>query len=306
MGKKVGSAVVAEYEVTSHDFMAGDLRGLGSLSSGLPIYVNRVVADAEFKLCVGGIYPHGSVGFGGGAKLILPGVSGFATMFYFHTYYPGRGHAVIERRGPEPDHRDASEAVAGVLGLDAVVNMVINSRREIAGLFVGDFVQAHRKAARFALETYGTRIPESLLGEADLVILNCYPLDADPIQTGKALWPMRRFDHAYTVAINPATDGICYHGLFDRVDYARFQKQQAAQPAVELPEPQIGSRDQLLVWSENFPAAEFPKKHPNAVLFRQWETLLSALVQKLPSNAKVAVFPCGGIQVRAGEGTEHA
>src|SRR5207302_1492263 len=53
MAKKVGPAVVDEYEVTSHDFMAGDLRGLGSLASGLPIYINRVVADAEFKLCVG-------------------------------------------------------------------------------------------------------------------------------------------------------------------------------------------------------------------------------------------------------------
>ena len=69
--------------------MSGDLRALGSLDSGLPIYTNRVVADADFKICLGGIYPHSSVGFGGGAKLIVPGVSGFATMFYFHSFHPG-------------------------------------------------------------------------------------------------------------------------------------------------------------------------------------------------------------------------
>jgi nickel-dependent lactate racemase len=301
VAKKVGRDVAAEFEVTSHNFLAGDLRGLGSLPDGLPIYINRVVADAEFKLCVGGLYPHGSVGFGGGSKLILPGVSGFATMFYFHTFFPGRGHAVIERRGDVRDHRDASEDVARVLGLDAVVNLAINSRREVAGVFVGDFVQAQRRGARFALEIDSTPIPERIRREADLVIINCYPLDADPIQLGKGLWAAHYFDHAYTVAIDPATDGICYHGLFDRVDYARFVKQRAAQPTAELPHPQLGTREQLLVWSEHFPALEFPKKHPNAILFREWDALLGKLAEKLPREAKVAVFPCSGIQVLAEE-----
>ncbi|HXF62858.1 MAG TPA: lactate racemase domain-containing protein, partial [Caldilineaceae bacterium] len=142
--KKLGAEVVAQYEVSTHDFMAGDLRGLGNLPDGTPVYINRTVADAEFKMTVGGIYPHGAVGFGGGSKLILPGVSGFATMYHFHTFYPARGQGNIERQGDVPDHRDASEAVARLLGLDVVVNAVINSRREIAALFVGDFVQAQR------------------------------------------------------------------------------------------------------------------------------------------------------------------
>ena len=93
--KKVGADIARAYQVTNHYFMGGDLRALGSLDSGLPIYIDRVVADADLKLCVGGIYPHANVGFGGGAKLILPGVSGFATMFYFHTFYANRGHANI-------------------------------------------------------------------------------------------------------------------------------------------------------------------------------------------------------------------
>ena len=301
IAKKVGADVASEYEVTSHNFLSGDLRALGSLDSGLPIYINRVVADADFKICLGGIYPHGSVGFGGGAKLIVPGVSGFATMFYFHTFSPSRGHAVIERRGDEPDHRDVAEAVAKVLELDVIVNVVINSKREVARVFVGDIVKAHRAGAHFALETYGTEIPDEIRKETDLVVLNCYPLDSDPIQTGKAFWVRRHFDHAYTIAINPASDGICYHGLFDRVDYARFLKQRAEQKPMELPPPKIGTSDQLLVWSEHFPVDDFYKKHPNDILFREWDTLINLLAKKLPENAKVAVFPCGGIQVLAEE-----
>ena len=298
-GKKVGASVAAEHEVTSHNFMGGDLRALGSLDSGLPIYINRVVADADFKVCVGGIYPHGSVGFGGGAKLIVPGVSGFATMFYFHSFYPGRGHAIIERQGDEPDHRDAAEAVAKVLGLDAIVNVVINSKREVARVFVGDFVKAHRTGAQVALETYSTEIPDEIREDTDLVVLNCYPLDYDPIQTAKAFWARSYFNNAYTIAVNPATDGICYHGLFDRVDYARFLKRRAEQQPMELPAPKIGTPDQLLVWSEHFPVDEFYKKHSNDILFREWDTLLGMLAGQLPSNAKVAALPCAGIQVLA-------
>ncbi len=301
VAKKVGTDIAADYEVTSHNFMSGDLRALGSLDNGMPIYINRVVADADFKICLGGIYPHGSVGFGGGAKLIVPGVAGFATMFYFHSFSPSRGHAVIERRSSEPDHRDFAEAVATRLGLDVIANVVLNSRREICGLFAGDFVQAHRTGARFALETYGTEIPEACRKETDLVVLNCYPLDSDPIQTGKALWARAYFEKAYSLALNPATDGICYHGLFDQVDYARFLQQREAKTEAELPAPQLGTPQQLHVWSENFLVDDFYKKHQGALLFRDLHELIQLFAEKLPSNAKVAVLPAAGIQVLAKE-----
>ena len=301
VAKKIGADVAAAYEATSHDFMSGDLRALGSLENGMPIYLNRVVADADFKVCLGGIYPHGSVGFGGGAKLVVPGIAGFATMFYFHSFSPSRGHAVIERRGTEPDHRDFSEGVAGVLGLDVITNVVINSSREICGLFVGDFVQAHRKGAHFALDTYSTMIPETSQKETDLVVLNCYPLDSDPIQTGKALWAVSHFEKAYQMALNPASDGICYHGLFEQIDYARFLKERAERTEPELPTPELGTQDQLHVWSEHFLPDDFYKKHPGALLFRDLDQLIALFAEKLPSHAKVAVLPAAGIQVLAPE-----
>ncbi|MCG9134748.1 DUF2088 domain-containing protein [Candidatus Poribacteria bacterium] len=301
MAKKIGADVAAAYEATSHDFMSGDLKALGNLSNGMPVYLNRVVAEADFKICLGGIYPHGAVGFGGGAKLVVPGIAGFATMFYFHTFSPGRGHAVIERTGSEPDHRDFSEEVASVLGLDVIVNTVLNTRREICGLFVGDYVQAHRKGAHFALDTYGTEIPEANRKETDLVVLNCYPLDSDPIQTGKALWATHYFEKAHRMALNPASDGICYHGLFEEIDYARFSQQRAERTQSELPPPELGTQDQLHVWSEHFLVDDFYKKHPGALLFRDLDQLIALFAERLPSQAKVAVLPSAGIQVLAPE-----
>ena len=295
--KKVGADIAAEYEVTNHNFMSGDLRAFGNLDNGMPIYLNRVVADADFKICLGGIYPHSSVGFSGGAKLIVPGISGFTTMFYFHTFPPGRGPAIIEGESDEPDRRDCAELTAGVLGLDIITNVVLNSHREICGLFVGDFIKAHRKGAHFAMDTYSTEIPETNQKESDLVVINCYPLDADAIQLDKALGALTYFENAYTIALYPASDSSCYHGLFDRIDYARYLQQRVKQIPPELPTPQIGRRGQLHVWSEHFLADDFYKEYPASLLFRDLQQLIQQFTEKLPARAKVTVLPVAGIQV---------
>ena len=295
--KKVGADIAAAYEVTNHNFMSGDLRAFGNLENGMPVYLNRTVADADFKICLGGIYPHSSVGFSGGAKLIVPGTAGFTTMFYFHTFPPGRGPAVIEGQSDEPDRRDSAELAAGVLGLDMIANVVLNSRREICGLFVGDFIKAHRKGAHFAMDTYGTVIPETTRKETDLVIINCYPLDADAIQLDKALAALSYFENAYTIALYPASDSSCYHGLFDRIDYPRYLRQRAEQTPPEAPPQQIGRRGQLHVWSEHFFADDFYKEYPASLLFRDLEGLIQLFAEKIQGHAKVAILPVGGIQV---------
>ena len=100
--------------------------------------------------------------------------------------------------------------------------MTLNTHREISGVFLGDFVKAHRAGARFALETYSTPISETSEKATDLVVANCYPLDSDAIQLDKALAAFSYFQNAYTLALYPASDGSCYHGLYDRLDYPRL------------------------------------------------------------------------------------
>ena len=298
MEKKLGKDIVAEFEVTNHDFLSGDLRALGHLENGTPVYINRTVADADVKICLGGIYPHSSVGFSGGAKLIVPGTAGFTTMYYFHTFPQGRGPAVIEGQSEEPDRRDTIEMAADVLGLDAIANVVLNSQREICGLFVGDFIKAHRKGAQFALNTYRTKISETTRTQSDLVVINCYPLDADAIQLDKALAAFSYFENAYTIALYPATDGSCFHGLFDRLDYKRYLQQKIDRlPTVPSPEPKLGRPTQLHVWSEHFDRDDFYKEYPSSLLFRDIEQLIQLMSEKLPASAKVAVLPAAGIQV---------
>ena len=199
------------------------------------------------------------------------------------------------------DHRDVSEGVAGRIGLDMVVNCVLSGRRQIAGLFVGDFIKAHRAGARFAQRAYGTHIPNRLRQEADLLVCNAYPMDADPIQGDKALWAVPYFEREpYRIVLNAASDGISYHGLGQQLPWSLYLKRRAA---AATPDPQavVDGPGSLLVLSEQFQAAEFSTRHCGDLLFRSWETLIEQLAAKLPADATAVVFPSASTQILARE-----
>ena len=295
--KKLGQGVAAKYQVLDHNAYSGTLTGLGNLEDGTPVYIHPAVAQAEIKIALGGILPHPTAGMSGGAKLILPGVSGIATIAYSHQLLPGRPRGTPEMQGQTEDIRSHAERVARLVGLDVIVNTVINSRREVAGLFVGDLLEAHQAGCRFAETVYGTPIPARLVEDAGIVVINAYPLDYDPIQIGKSRWALAVFKNAYKVVISPATDGIFYHGLGHRMDYARhlMLKQQAS--AAEIPQQAaIRDTDQMIVLSEHFCPGDFYKSHKDGALFTSWEPLLAEL-QRVCPTAKVVVLPCAPMQM---------
>ena len=297
IAKKLGQGVVDRYQVLNHSAYSGKLIGLGNLKDGTPVYINPAVAEAEVKIALGGILPHPSAGMGGGAKMVVPGVSGIATIAYSHRLFPGRPRGTIEMQGQTEDVRSHAERVARFIGLDIIVNTVINSRREVAGLFVGDVLEAHRAGFRFAQEVYGTPIPEHLAEEADIVVINAYPLDYDPIQIGKSCWPIALFKNAYKVMISPATDGIFYHGLGHGMDYARHLMLRQKAPATEIPQQAaIRDTDQMIALSEHFDPADFYKSHKDGALFTSWEPLVAEL-QRVCPTAKVVVLPCAPMQI---------
>ena len=102
-------------------------------------------------------------------------------------------HVTLHREYPEqvglgkvrnnPRRLDVEEA-ARIAGLDITVNAVVNHKKQILGLFVGDFVEAHRKGVSFANRVYATENP----GRFDLMVVNAFPLEESP---EKALWPAR-------------------------------------------------------------------------------------------------------------------
>ena len=218
MERKLGAEVCRRYPVHCHDAFGPDLRDLGRLGSGMPVIVNGRVVDAGIVIGVGCVLPHTMTGFSGGAKILLPGCAGILSIAELHSFEAKRPRGGSEPASRRPDAREVIEAFAERAGLDFSVNVVVNSRRQVAAVSVGEPRAAHAAAVEQARRIYRTEIPEELRREAGLVIANSYPLDADPVQVSKSQWPRRVFPDARLVLHDPACDGIAYHG------WSEFQK----------------------------------------------------------------------------------
>jgi len=298
MAKKVGPDVAAKYEVHNHDVYSGNLIGMGNLEDGTPVYINDVVAHSELKVGIAGMVPHGGGGIGGGGKLIVPGIASYTTIAYNHGLYKGRGRGNFEPQSDEKDMRDNAEEVARHIGLDFMVNIVHTSKRKIGGLFAGDVVESYREGGRFAQKVYKTIIPQDEIDKTDIVIINCYIQDYDPVQLGKSMWPSGVFKDALKVVINPASDGILYHGMGNRMDYKRYLRMQANEPEpTNIPEKvEIKSKDTFVLLSSNFPKGEFYKRYADGALFDNWGEIIDQL-KKLYDQANVVVMPNPSIQL---------
>lgn len=172
--KKLGGEIPKRFLVFNHNPYE-NCTYLGNTSRGTPVYVNSEFMACDLKVAIGGIVPHPTAGFGGGGKMILPGVAHIESITTNHQrlcQLSEAGSMVLDTWGRVDDNpqRLDMEEIARMAGLDFSINALVNTRRETIGLFAGDPVQAHRKGVRIARKIYATRTPNP----ADIVVANAY------------------------------------------------------------------------------------------------------------------------------------
>ena len=72
--KKLGVDIPGRFLVFNHNPYE-NCDYLGETSRGTPAYVNSEFMACDLKLSIGCILPHPTAGFGGGGKMILPGIA---------------------------------------------------------------------------------------------------------------------------------------------------------------------------------------------------------------------------------------
>jgi nickel-dependent lactate racemase len=188
----VGDALADRLRLVDHDaFDAAQNVLIGTTSRGTPVEVNRIATEADHVILTGAITYHYFAGFTGGRKALIPGVTSFATLSRNHCLVlnpePGAGihpDAANGRLDGNPVHEDMIEAAA-MVGPTFLVNVVCDPAHEIAGVFAGDWVEAHRRGAAFLDEYHRVEIA----APADLAIVGCggMPRDINMIQSHKAI-----------------------------------------------------------------------------------------------------------------------
>ncbi len=180
----VGSNVASCIRLYNHDGQDdANLVHRGKTSFGTPVYVNKMVAEADRRILTGSVVHHFFAGFGGGRKALIPGVAGWETIRRNHSLLLDQNARTGVLKG-NPVHEDLLEA-AQMIGCDFLLNTVLNEKKEILGVFAGDMVKAHLAACELVEKVNGVRLEKP----ADVVIASCggYPKDINMYQSHKTL-----------------------------------------------------------------------------------------------------------------------
>jgi nickel-dependent lactate racemase len=81
--KKLGEMIVENNAVYNHNPYENTVR-IGRTPTGVELWFNKEFLACDLKIGIGCITPHVHAGYGGGAKLIFPGVAGIESINQFH------------------------------------------------------------------------------------------------------------------------------------------------------------------------------------------------------------------------------
>ena len=145
----LGDRVVDTYRCLQHDaYDDANLVSLGVTSRGHPVRINRHFMEADVRILTGFIEPHFFAGFSGGPKGVLPALAGAESVLTNHgremIAHPNATWGVIEGNPIWEEMRE----VAWRVNPTFLLNVTLNARREITGVFAGDLLAAHAAGAR--------------------------------------------------------------------------------------------------------------------------------------------------------------
>ena len=205
----LGKDITKNYKIVNHDGMRKENMGyVGNVSNGTNIYINNLFLKADLKILTGLIEPHFMAGFSGGRKSVLPGISSIETIKYYHSPQvlesPYARNLVLANN---PFHIGATE-ISKKVGVDFILNVVIDEDRNIGGIFAGDLQEAYDKGVNFAKKYSKVKIKEPV--DAVITTSAGYPLDKTYYQTVKGLVGVLDIikDNGIVVVLSECSEGL--------------------------------------------------------------------------------------------------
>jgi nickel-dependent lactate racemase len=290
---KVGQDVVERYPIYPHSLW-DNLVDLGQTSRGTPVLVNREFMSSDLRLGIGSLTPHSYAGFSGGGKIVMPGISGIETIHHHHGHL--REHSAKSRTEVSEYRLDLEEA-SRMAGLHFKIDVVLNNRREVIGLFAGELVAEHRAGTALAYETYRT-LP---LDPVDVLISSPYPCES---QLARATWPiplsLRPGGDVVLIAHSPT--GQCLHHLGSPfgTDYGGPMYV----PGEEYHNLETVGQCLIVAPQMSRYALRWVGWARKVIRFRTWDEALSNLTTKHGPGTRAGVYPYAALQFPAKDAQE--
>ncbi len=285
--KKLGDEVVERYPIYNHNPYENCVN-IGDSPSGIPVSLNREFLSCDLRIGIGCITPHVHAGFGGGGKIVLPGISGVETIKAFHRD--------VAQRGPETMGLGRTEGnvmceeikhVVRMSGMQVKVDALINERGEISGLFVGDPVAAYDTGVEAAREHYGT---EPSPGK-DIVVVNAYAkYNEMAICMLMALMTVKIERGVIVLVVNAPEGQVCHYLI------RSFGKHYGGEFYMPMGPPPPGLEVIVCTRYPDRTMCDLFAPVEAVTVTREWDETLALLEARYPGEASVAVIPDGTMQ----------
>jgi len=166
---RLGTQILSQYKIVQHNAWQDDLVPF-SLDDGEVVKINPHVAQADLKIGISSILPHPMAGYGGGPKIIMPGVANFDFIRNHHMRYTIHPQVRAGRIQGNPFHEKVLQ-VARTVGLSLSINCVYDQQGEPVRVVAGSLDAAFFRAAELCFEKLGHRFEEKV----DITITSTYP-----------------------------------------------------------------------------------------------------------------------------------
>lgn len=182
----LGKEIIDTYRIIQNDARdPSQFIPVGNTSRGNEIHLHHELLACDWKILTGFIEPHFFMGFSGGGKAVMPGMAQLDTIRYNHSI------AMLESENARwgitlgnplwEDVQEAAEFLPGIF----LLNVTLNKKKQITGVYAGSLRSAHKKGCAFAKETAMAPVQEPY----DLVITSNsgHPLDLNIYQSVKGM-----------------------------------------------------------------------------------------------------------------------
>ena len=289
--KKLGSHTLDRFPVYNHNVYE-NCTYAGTTSQGTKLYVNSEVMACDLKIGIGSVITHPQTGFGGGGKIILPGVSAMESIEHYHELEfkaraEGKGNLVgMSNYRENPMVKDFQEA-AGLAGLDFKIDVLVNGRGKACAVFCGDVQSEYYRAAEAATVHYAT----GPVPDIDVAVVNTYCKGNEAILGMIIGITMLMHKGGDLVLIMDCPGGQVVHyliGSFGKnIKGRQFQPVNYSLPWIKrmivlCPQFEHSMADWLAI--------------PGTRWVKTWAEALVILRHDYPGGAKAAVVPDGTIQ----------
>jgi len=231
----VGPEIVAKYRIVNHDARNPDsLLKAGRSSYGYDVSYASDYVLSDRRILMGFIEPHFMAGFSGGYKAVFPGIADIHSIQSYHGFeniaHPNSTWGILENN-PTQNH---IHSAGGLLPVDFLINVTLNSDRHITGYFCGEVTSAHQAGCIFSRETAMVQVPAPF---PIVVTTNSgYPLDLNLYQSVKGMSAAHAITKmgGFIIAAARCNDGFPEHGAFkDQV--LRWESPDEAWAAIQDP-----------------------------------------------------------------------